>query len=74
MIISPSRLEDMRERAYYLKTMEECLRDNLVITARKCGEHAKWLGERIKNHDYSREDAWLEKERNLKTNSLVENL
>ncbi len=61
MIISPSKAEDMKWRFRLLTEMENDLREGRPITAREIGKVTAWLAERIKTHDYSREDAILER-------------
>jgi hypothetical protein len=57
MIISPSKAEDIRWRTELLTDMAMDLRQGRVITAREIGKVTSWLADRIKNHDYTKDDA-----------------
>ena len=61
MIISPARAEDIRWRTELMKEMIEDLRMGRVITAREIGKMTSWLANRIKTHNYKREDSILER-------------
>lgn len=67
MIVSPAKLEDIRWRHQLLTDMEKDLREGRPITARELGKTTAWLAERIKTHDYSKEDAFLLREMRLST-------
>lgn len=47
----------MKQRDWYLAQMESAFKEGLIETAKKCGDQAKWLSERIKSHDYSKADS-----------------
>tara|TARA_R110000868_G_scaffold157343_2_gene384541 strand:+ start:2173 stop:2403 length:231 start_codon:yes stop_codon:yes gene_type:complete len=61
MIVSPAKLEDMRWRLKLLSEMETDLKEGRPITARELGRMTSWLANRIKTHDYSKEDAALKR-------------
>lgn len=61
MIISPSKAEDMRWRLALLTDMAMDLRNGNIVTAREIGKMTIWLANRIKTHDYKREDSILER-------------
>lgn len=59
MIFSPSRAEDMRWRFDLLSQMEVDIREGRKITAKEIGRMTSWLADRIKNRDYTEDDAHL---------------
>lgn len=70
MMYSPAKAEDMRWRLTLLAKMQDALKNKCPITAKEIGTMTAWLDNRIKTHDYSREDAFFLKER-LSTPTLA---
>lgn len=66
MNYSPSREIDRKDRILMLECMEIALRNGFIEEAKAIGENSRIMADKIKNKDYSREDAWLEKENSLK--------
>lgn len=56
MIYSPCRSEDMRWRLELLDQMEDVLVSDCPVTAKEIGIMTKLLDDRIKNHNYAKED------------------
>lgn len=59
MIISPTKAEDIRWRTELLQAMAMDLRKGYVTTAREVGKVTVWLANRIKSHDYTKDDEVL---------------
>lgn len=55
--MSPDKLRDTKRRKAYLLSMEKAIKENLPMTAKYAGMETKRLGERIKTHDYTQDDA-----------------
>lgn len=62
---SPSRKLDMQARANMLYAIEVALRHGDTETAKAIGVSSARVADRIRTKDYSQEDAWLEKEREI---------
>lgn len=57
MIFSPERARDQRRRLEMLIFIEESISMRCPKSARYAGLEAKRLGERIRTHDYTEDDA-----------------
>lgn len=60
MIVSKSKQEDIRFRLFFLSELKNALANRLPITAKFCGEQSKRLADKIKNHDYSKDETFDE--------------
>ena len=55
MITHPQKVADMQERARLLNDLEGDVRAGRTQTAKALGWYTNWLGNKIKNHDYSKD-------------------
>lgn len=72
MIISPSKLRDMKDRELYLGYLSEFIwnyrqgkKDYQAQICKTYGDYCAYLKKRIETHDYSKEDALYKKHPNL---------
>lgn len=65
MITSPTREEDRKARTAILEALKIAIRTGDTVSAKGLGIASRALAERMKTHDYSQEDAWLAKEREI---------
>lgn len=56
MIISKEKIEDMNLRKLLLEATESCVRLGFTEHAKDIGEVSKKFGDKIKSHDYSKEE------------------
>jgi len=63
MIYSAAKAEDVRLRIGLLEDMEMLLRMGYSEAAQGAGKASKHLADRIKSHDYSKEDSFLVREK-----------
>lgn len=59
MIFSPTKKQDMQNRANMLYAVEVCLKNGLTDTAKEIGVVSAKLADKIRSCDYSQEDATL---------------
>jgi len=59
MIVSRAKTEDMRVRALMLDAIELQVRTGRTEDAKATGQASQALAQKIKTHDYSKEDLYL---------------
>lgn len=64
-MVSHSQEEDRKARLMILEVMKTALRLGKTEDAKELGISARKIGERMKTKDYSRQDAFEEKLKNL---------